>query len=119
MKSGVSANQLWTQVPVASRTVSLGAGAAGTIKSIQRGTMALATSSTALTVDATLSPAVVVANTEVRWMGVIGSVPVSSWGTGFMYRLHLEDTTTVRATRGYGQNTGATFTVAFEITEWY
>jgi hypothetical protein len=42
MKSGVSANQLWTQVPVASRTVSLGAGAAGTIKSIQRGTQARA-----------------------------------------------------------------------------
>jgi hypothetical protein len=117
MKSGVSANQLWTQVPVASRTVSLGAGAAGTIKSIQRGTCTI--TGTELTNDATLSPAVVVASTELRVLGVTCSVYSS--GAGFLHnRGSLESTTVVRMTRGNAQNMGSeSITLGWEITEWY
>jgi len=99
--------------------VSLGAGAAGTIKSIQRGTMALASTSTDTTVDATLSPAVVMANTEVRWLGVTEGVSAAGWHTGAQYRLSLESTTVVRATRGTGTNIGTVVTNSWEITEWY
>ena len=117
MKSGVSANQLWTQVPVANRTVSLGAGAAGTIKSIQRGTCTITEYET--TNDATLSPAVVVANTELRVLGTTFSV----YTTG-AYNLHvrasLESTTVVRMTRGNAQNIGLNdLVLGWEITEWY
>ena len=118
MKSGLSANQLWTQVPVASRTVSLGAGAAGTIKSIQRGTCTI--TGTELTNDATLSPAVVMANTEVRWLGTTLSVNSASWGTSYMIRLTLQSTTAVRAERGHATNMGTPLAiVSWEITEWY
>jgi len=117
VKSGISANQLWTQVPVASRTVSLGAGAAGTIKSIQRGTCTL--TSTETTNDATLSPAVVVASTELRVLGITYSVYSS--GAAFLHcRGSLESTTVVRMTRGNAQNIGAASVVlGWEITEWY
>jgi hypothetical protein len=118
MKSGVSANQLWTQVPVASRTVSLGAGAAGTIKSIQRGTCTI--TGTELTNDATLSPAVVMANTEVRWLGTTLSVSAGSWATSYMIRLILQSTTAVRAERGHATNMATNLAiVSWEITEWY
>ena len=117
MKSGVSANQLWTQVPVANRTVSLGAGAAGTIKSIQRGTCTLTELET--TNDATLSPAVVVASTELRVLG--STVSSYSSGAGFLHiRGSLESTTAVRMTRGNAQNIGLNdLVLGWEITEWY
>lgn len=117
MKSGVSANQLWTQVPVASRTVSLGAGAAGTIKSIQRGTCTI--TGTELTNDATLSPAVVMANTELRVLGTAYSV-YSTGASTLHIRGSLESTTVVRMTRGNPQNMAtSTNTLGWEITEWY
>jgi hypothetical protein len=117
MKSGVTANQLWSQVPLASRTVSLGAGAAGTIKSIQRGTTALQT--TALTSDATLSPAVVMANTELRWVGTT-LANAEAWNTKHACRVFLQSTTVVRQVRGNGTSVGAyDLTVGWEITEWY
>ena len=118
MKSGVSANQLWTQVPVASRTVSLGAGSAGTIKSIQRGTCSV--TGVEATNDATLSPAVVMANTEVRYMGQGSNNVDSSWGTKYRLRLNLQSTTAVRATRDDASNVGSTVvTIGWEITERY
>ena len=117
MKSGVSANQLWTQVPVASRTVSLGAGAAGTIKSIQRGTCTITYS--APTNDATLSPAVVMANTELRWVGTT-LANAEAWNTKHACRVFLQSTTVVRQVRGNGTSVGAyDLTVGWEITEWY
>ena len=118
MKSGLSANQLWTQVPVASRTVSLGAGAAGTIKSIQRGTCSIQNTDT--TCDATLSPAVVMANTELRWVGTTFATLESGWSTKFNCRVFLQSTTVVRQIRGNATNLGANdLTIGWEITEWY
>ena len=117
MKSGVSANQLWTQTPLASRTVSLGAGAAGTIKSIQRGTCSIQNTDT--TCDATLSPAVVMANTDLRWVGTTFAA-LEAWSTKHNCRVVLQSTTVVRQIRGIGTNLGANdLTVGWEITEWY
>lgn len=118
MKSGISANQLWTQVPVASRTVSLGAGAAGTIKSIQRGTCSV--TGTEQTNDATLSPAVVMANTEVRNLGVVNTSTFSGLGYKWMAYFLLQSTTAVRMRRPDAANIGLlTVEGSWEITEWY
>ena len=117
MKSGISANQLWTQVPVANRTVSIGATAAGQIKSLQRGTCALQT--TALTSDATLSPAVVMANTELRCVG-LESASAETWNTKHACRVFLQSTTVVRQVRGVGTSVGTNdLTIGWEITERY
>ena len=118
MKSGISANQLWTQVPVASRTVSLGAGAAGTIKSIQRGTCSL--TGTEATNDATLSPAVVMANSELAFLGHATSNVTSSYGSKYQLLLSLESTTVVRATRDDATNLGTeTAKVNWQVVERY
>ena len=118
MKSGVTANQLWSQVPLASRTVSLGAGAAGTIKSIQRGTLAI--TYVVPTIDATLSPAVVMANTELRWLGTTLNGENLTQQSAWMTRMSLESTTVVRMTRtNVTSFAGASLVGGWEITEWY
>ncbi len=79
------------------------------IKSIQRDTITVAAASGSNT--ATLSPAVVVANTEVRYLGTDvadGSDPPY---------IELTNTTTITATRAQG--TAGNVTVSFEITEYY
>ena len=118
MKAGVTANQLWTQVPLANRTVSLGAGAAGTIKSIQRGTCSIQNRDT--TCDATLSPAVVMANTELRWVGTTLNADTLTQQSAWMARMSLESTTVVRMTRtNVTSFAGAVLVGGWEITEWY
>jgi len=118
VKSGISANQLWTQVPLANRTVSLGAGAAGTLKSIQRGTCSI--TGTNATNDATLSPAVVTANTQLAYLGQAQDIADSGWGTKYRLRLSIQSTTAVRATRDDAGNIGTIVaTINWQVTEWY
>ena len=99
------------------RSVDLNSGASGTIKSIQRGTTALQT--TALTSDATLSPAVVMANTELRCVG-LESASAETWNTKHACRVFLQSTTVVRQVRGVGTSVGTNdLTIGWEITERY
>ncbi len=108
----------WSKVPLANRLVGLGSGSAGTIKSIQRGTCSL--TSTELTNDATLSPAVVVANTDLGWLGTTCSTVDAGWGTKYNCRLTLESTTVVRQTRGLASNLGTEVVIiGWQVKEEY
>ena len=114
----VTSSQLWTQTPLASRTVSLGTGSSGTIKSIQRGTCSI--TGTNATNDATLSPAVVTANTQLAYLGIGQDIADSGWGTKYRLRLSVQSTTAVRATRDDAGNIGTIVaTINWQVTEWY
>ena len=87
----------------------------GQIKSIQRGVIDIAGAATSAT--ATLSPAVVVAKTELRMLGQIIQSPGTSLGQ--IAYLVLTNTTTVTATRTDTASGASSTQVSWEITELY
>ena len=84
------------------------------IKSIQRGTITI--SFNAVTNTATLSPAVDVSKTELRFLG--NETGDSDIKKGLAY-LALTNTTTVTATRNIIGMAGDTLTISWEIIEHY
>ena len=87
------------------------------IKSIQRGT---ATITTGDLTDVTLAAAVVMAKTEVRFLGsrAVASADVTSGLQSASAMISLLNTTTLRVQRYVGTQVTNTL-VSWELTEWY
>lgn len=88
----------------------IGGGAIGAIKSIQRGTIAIAGAGTTNTATIT---AVDMANSVLRFLGE--SLTTGAADKGFA-RLTFTDATTITATRSGG---AGTLTVSYEVVEFY